>query len=464
MQSLGHIHVISCGIEKNAQTHISAHILSYIQEAEHIFASQSLLSRHALHIHAGTQHVHRITSKAKDDARHALALCREGKRVVVLASGDALYNGIGGTLLHLRTEEAMSFHPHITAFQALFHTLALPWSGVSLFSVHAQERIPVRRIAGEVFSLIYGGTQYPASHIAQALIDFQPQARHALAVLAECLGSEEERICVDTLEVLSRMSCHATSMLLVLPVSHYRYVLSGRHVKTCEHVCGHAAHQHCGHAPILPLGLPEDTYERDKNLITASDIRAVILARLRLPAWGTLWDIGAGSGSVGLEAAGLCPHLKVLALEQKEERLAHMHTNQHRMGVCNYHAIHTHAVDFLRHNIHDDADTVTHRYALPDTAYTRPDRIFIGGGGADIAHIIELCLAQLHPEGLLVVSAVTLESFYAIAQCAPESRVALSSIHIAHEQSIAREYHALKNQNTIYIFTFCPQNPHREAL
>lgn len=60
-------------------------------------------------------------------------------------------------------------------------------------------------------------------------------------------------------------------------------------------------------APILALGLPEEAFERENNLITASDVRAVILSRLRLPAWGTLWDVGAGSGSVGLEAAAPAP-------------------------------------------------------------------------------------------------------------------------------------------------------------
>ncbi len=442
MHKLGHIHVLSCGIEPI----LKENILQYLTKAEHIFASKALLALCAPYIKPATQQVHNITAKAREDARQALLLCNQGKEVVVLASGDALYNGIGGTLLSLRHKEAITFHPHITAFQALFHRLALPWSGVALFSVHAQEHIPVRRIASEPFSLTYGGTKYPASHIAQALIDFTPKAKNTLAILAERLGSEEEHICIDTLESIAHMSCHATSILLIVPPSHYGYVQA----TTPQGMAPPTA-------PILPLGLPESTYERENNLITASDVRAIILARLRLPAWGTLWDIGAGSGSVGLEAAGLCPHLTVLAIEQKEHRLAHIHANQSRMGVSNYHVYHANAVDFLQQRTQEKDTTEKTTSALSDRVYTQPDRIFIGGGGADIAYIIERSLALLHPEGILVVSAITLESFHAIAQCAPEHRVSLSSLQIAHEQKIAREYHALKNQNTIYIFTFSPQ-------
>ncbi len=441
MHKVGHIHVMSCGIELV----VNENIVQYLKNADHIFASPTLLSLYAPHTKPHEQQLHGITAKAREDAREALALCTQGKEVIVLASGDALYNGIGGTLLSLRQHEAMTFHPHLTAFQALFHKLALPWSDVALFSVHAQDRIPVRRIANEPFSLTYGGTKYPASSIAKALISFMPQAKNTLAVLAERLGSEEEHIYIDTLGELAKRTCHATSMLLVIPPSHYGYLQD----KAPQHDTIPAA-------PLLPLGLAESYYERENNLITASDVRAVILARLRLPAWGTLWDLGAGSGSIGLEAAALCPHLHVLAVEQKEHRMAHIHANQARMGVSNYHAHHGHALDFL-HQLSQPEDVIEQNTSLPHKSYLKPDRIFIGGGGADIAQIIERSLALLPPEGLLVVSAVTLESYHAIAQCAQEQRVSLSSIQVAHEQKIAGAYHTLKHQNTIYIFTFCPK-------
>ncbi len=437
----GHIHVISCGIAAT----LDDNILQYISHVDHIFASKALLSLYAQHFDPSKQQVHIIAAKARENARHALALCRKGEQIVVLASGDALYNGMGATLLSLRECEAITFHPHVTAFQVLFHKLALPWSDVALFSVHAQAHIPVRRIANEPFSVTYGGTNFPASSIAKAIIDFMPSAKNNLAVLAERLGTEDENIRINTLEALANTACHPTSILLTLPPSHYHYIQD----KLPQDFLIPSALA-ANTAPILALGLPEDNYEREDNLITASDVRAVILARLRLPKWGVLWDLGAGSGSVGLEAAALCPHLKVFAVEKNEKRLAHMHANQKSMGVVNYHLHHGNALDLLQNTAQANKESAV--------KLLQPDRIFIGGGGADIAQLIKLSLDSLNPEGLLVVSAVTLESFHAIAQCAPAQRIALSSIQMAHEEKIAGRYHTLKNQNTIYIFTFSNKN------
>ncbi len=441
MPQQGHIHIFSCGIENS----LHAHIIDHLAKATHIFASKALLELYAAHIDPTKQHCHCVAAKAREDASLALQLCREGEQVLILASGDALYNGIGGTLAALRRHEAMTFHPNITAFQALFHKLALPWSEVKLFSVHVKAHIPVRRIASEPFSLTYGGSTYPASSIAKALIDFHPKAKNTLAVLAQRLGSHEESIHIDRLEVLAQKSCHATSILLILPTKYLVYIqdaLLHESLAKVSHI-----------PPQLPLGLEEDFYERENNLITAPDVRAIILARLRLPLWGTLWDLGAGSGSVGLEAAALCPHMQVLALEQKKHRIDHMKANAAKMGVQNYHVQHTETMNFLN-KLNPDTQA--------QDALWCPDRIFIGGGGAQITQIITRSLALLPPEGLLVVSAVSLESFHTISACAPEHRLSLSSVQIAHEQSIAGKYHNLKNQNTIYIFTFSPKKQSRE--
>ena len=87
-------------------------------------------------------------------------------------------------------------------------------------------------------------------------------------------------------------------------------------------------------APILALGLPEEAFERENNLITASDVRAVILSRLRLPAWGTLWDVGAGSGSVGLERPPCARPSAYTASSATPERCAMIERNRLSMGIA----------------------------------------------------------------------------------------------------------------------------------
>ena len=327
----GRIDVVSCGVgfPKDAET------LGLIGRADVVFGSRALLG--ACPVEARLTRI--IGAKAREDAADALALCRAGRHVVVLASGDALYHGFGGTLSGMaRPDDAIVHHPGITAFQALFHRLGLPWQDARLFSAHSGEALPARAIAEAPLSVAYAGSRYPAHAIAQAVLKLHPASAERAAVIAERLGSPKERLFSGPLADLARTECGPTSILLLLP-NHWgcaphsvaRFALDARPGPRED-----APAVRSIPAPILTLGLPEEDYERENNLITASDVRAVILSRLRLPAWGTLWDIGAGSGSVGLEAAGLRPNLNVIGIERKPERGAIIERNRARLGVPNY--------------------------------------------------------------------------------------------------------------------------------
>ena len=329
----GRIDVVSCGIgfPKDAET------LGLIGRADVVYGSRALLA--ACPVEARLTRI--IGAKAREDAADALTLCRVGRHVVVLASGDALYHGFGGTLSGMaHPDDTIVYHPGITAFQALFHRLGLPWQDARLFSAHSGEALPARAIAEAPLSVAYAGSRYPAHAISQAVLKLHPASAGRAAVIAERLGSPEERLFSGPLADLARTECGPTSILLLLPTPWH----------CVPHTVARIAHDarpdsgihegspisHSIPAPILTLGFPEEDYERENNLITASDVRAVILSRLRLPAWGTLWDIGAGSGSVGLEAAGLRPNLNVVGIERKPERGAIIKRNRARLGVSNY--------------------------------------------------------------------------------------------------------------------------------
>ena len=295
---------------------------------------------------------------------------------------------------------------------------------------------------------------------------------------------------------LARTECGPTSILLALltpwhcvphtvaRIAHYARPDSGIHEGSPIF--------HSIPAPILTLGFPEEDYERENNLITASDVRAVILSRLRLPAWGTLWDIGAGSGSVGLEAAGLRPNLNVVGIERKPERGAIIERNRARLGVSNYtlhigdalELIHASSVDNRLSSPYGgtpaaqpphQSEVLGKRGEGPGEGEMRsllqkgslspspggsapslppPDRVFIGGGGRDLPELLAACMERMPPGGIMAASAVTLESFHALSAWSPDRRTGLCSLNIAHEQPIAGTSHHLKQQNTIYLFTF----------
>ena len=115
----GCIDVVSCGIgfPKDAET------LGLIGRADMVYGSRALLA--ACPVEARLTRI--IGAKAREDAADALTLCRVGRHVVVLASGDALYHGFGGTLSGMaHPDDTIVYHPGITAFQALFHRLGPP--------------------------------------------------------------------------------------------------------------------------------------------------------------------------------------------------------------------------------------------------------------------------------------------------------------------------------------------------
>ncbi len=422
------IHIISCGIHND----ISTQCQELIAKAHIIFGARSLLADLATRYNPDAEQ-HIIAAHAKDNAHEAIELASQGRSVVVLASGDALYHGFGGTLVkgldYLREQNVHNnnddvalisplpkciFHPHITAFQELFHKLGMPWSDAKLFSVHSgliKKSLPLRQLAENTLCVVYAGSRFTAADIAKHMITFLPESAHRPAVLAEYLGRQNEKIVCGILNDIASMECGPTSMLVLLP------------------------HDSCRALP-LALGLPEEEYERERNLITASDARAIILSRLRLPSLGLMWDIGAGSGSVGLEAASLRPELEVVAVERKAERAAMVEVNSQMLGITNHSCITGEAMPTMQ------------------SLAGNPDRIFIGGGGEDLCAILDLCMERLAPNGLMLVSSVTMESFTALYQWQSQYRRDVTTISIARESVIAGRYHHMRQQNTISLFTF----------
>lgn len=146
--------------------------------------------------------------------------------------------------------------------------------------------------------------------------------------------------------------------------------------------------------PQVLFGLPDATFEQrhpEKGLITKNEVRAVSLARMQLTAGSVVWDIGAGSGSVGLEAARLCRNGHVYAIEKNADDVAIVQRNRLALAISNHSLVHGKAPEGLQ----DWAD---------------PDAVFIGGSGGELAELIALILKRLKPQGWLVMNFVTIEN------------------------------------------------------
>jgi precorrin-6Y C5,15-methyltransferase (decarboxylating) len=140
--------------------------------------------------------------------------------------------------------------------------------------------------------------------------------------------------------------------------------------------------------PTTP-GLPDDAYETDGQL-TKSDVRAMSLARLAAVPGQQLWDIGAGSGSIGIEWMRTHPTCRAVAVEASAERAERIARNAARLGVPYLRVVRGRAPEVLSR--------------LPE-----PDAVFIGGG-LTAPGLVDACWAALPPGGRLVANAVTVES------------------------------------------------------
>lgn len=415
----GSLDVYSCG------TRTSVHVLEACKKYEHIYASDKVFAQLT-----GIQaELHSLLPAPRSVLLSAARLAEQGAKIAILSTGDSLYNGLGSSLISVISETwnlhslqdmaklpfTITFHPGITAFQALCHKTGIVWSDAELFCAHHSAIQPWRVLQART-AIIYAGLPLTASMLARKFCDFDPGCANRECVLAENLDTENEHIHICTLAEAAAMRTSPTSILVLMP---------------------------CGHRPRpLPLGLEDEKFCFENHCLTNRYVRPVVLSCLRLPSQGVLWDLGAGSGSVGLEAALLQKELKVCAVEQFPSRCSNIEVNAARLGVPN-----------LSLTMGDILATMP---SLP-----APDRIFVGGGGRDLPHILEQaleCLDAADPEARLVVTAITLETVAMLARFDKGECVEALSLDIAVRTPMSSSHYSyLTPANRIHIFTFRPR-------
>lgn len=331
------------------------------------------------------------------------------RKMVFLASGDPLCCGIGATLLRFVPAKRLRIFPGVTAFQKLFAELGQPWEKARFFSLHARRKeLPYREILRAPLCAIYGDAGRPASRIAQELIQAFPAAAGRPAAVGCNLGFPEEIVIRAPLSRIAK-SADATvslSVLALLPEEGFP-------------------------APELTLGLPDEHYSHYRNMITHPEIRAIVLSKLRLVP-GVMWDLGAGSGSVGIEAGGLCPGLEVHSVEKDPERHLELRNNIEAEGIPNLVACLGNAEDLLD--------------KLPP-----PNRIFIGGGGRDL---LEKSFERLLPGGILVMTGVMVETVSMMGAALADYRKELLTVNISRSSEITTGGFMFRAENPIAIAVY----------
>ena len=333
------------------------------------------------------------------------------KRITVLASGDALFFGIARLFLGRLPAEQLTILPNVTAAQTAASRLHLPWASLRTVTVHGRtDALPWRTILGAEGSVIYCDHHRTPAVVAGQLVQAWPAVANRPATIVANLGANE-RIEAGTLGELQASDCGGMSMLVLPPVPPpLRHQL-----------------------PPLPLGRDDATYAHQRGLITHPEIRAIVLSKLQVGP-GVLWDLGAGSGSVSVEAAGLCESLHVEAVEAKAERCDQIRDNATAAGCRHYHVTH--------------GDSLACLPDLPD-----PRAIFVGGGGAQVEAIVTAAWARLLPGGNLVVAAIMEQTKLALQATLPTVPRDLLEIAVRRATPLGTGT-MLKPDNPVSLFIF----------
>jgi precorrin-6Y C5,15-methyltransferase (decarboxylating) len=301
-------------------------------------------------------------SAALDRIDHAR---KRGERVVVLADGDPLFFGIGAALVERFGREALHFTPGVSAVQAACARIGLAWNDLPVVSLHGRsDSGPVMAaLASKGRAAVYTDNENTPASVARLLLE-RGLGTAAIWVLEE-LGGAGERV--------RRFSPAEAAQGEYSPLNLAIIEVSA--------------------PPNGPpvLGREDAAYEKREGLITKWPTRACALAMLRLTRDGVLWDVGAGCGSVGIEACALMPLGRVFAVERDPERHGFIRENISRYGAWQVKAVKGEAPEAFT--------------GLPD-----PDRVFVGGSlGRGTAALAEAC-RRLKPGGRIVANTVLLGS------------------------------------------------------
>ena len=277
--------------------------------------------------------------------------------VCVLASGDPGFFGIVRVLSERVGRERLDVYPAVSSVSLAFARLGLPWDDALVVSAHGRALgAAVSSIGPEVRKVaVLTGPDAPPEDVGAKLIALG--ACFDRATVCSSLGEPGETVEEMTLDELAAGSFDHRSVVILLRGG------------------GVAAN------PTTTWGRPESAYLHSAGMITKSEVRAIVLARFALPLTGVLWDEGAGSGSVGIEAAALAPGLSVVAFERSSQSCEHVKANALAAGV---------AVQVI-------AGTAPATF----DGLTDPDRVFVGGGGIDV---LDAALERLRPDGVVVAT------------------------------------------------------------
>jgi len=336
------------------------------------------------------------------------------RRMVVLASGDPDFYGIAGYLTGKLGKGIVEIIPNLSAMQLAFARIKESWEDAVFVSVHAR---PIGDIVEAVRSNhkigIFTDEKHTPATIAGMLLEHG--VRGYRAYVCQDLGTRKERVIATDLYHLKRKRFSPLNILILL-----------REKPETE--------------PRQILGIPEASFHRRRNgLITKHEVRAVSLAKLAITESSIVWDIGAGSGAISIEASSLARKGHIYAIEKNDADVDIIRKNLRKFHVPNVEVVQAFAPEGLG--------------KLPD-----PTAVFIGGSGGGMEEILDLVCRRIKPGGRIVINVVALENLGAAVNALKARGFVpdVTLVNVARSTKVA-ELTRFEALNPVFVVTGVPE-------
>ncbi|TXK96699.1 cobalamin biosynthesis bifunctional protein CbiET [Methylococcaceae bacterium HT1] len=410
------------GVLDNGLTGLSSPALNALKNADVVIAATRVLKLFSSSINsAEVKDLTGQLGKVPIWINHALA---EKKKVVVLATGDPLCHGIASFLSKKLGAEKLDIIPNISSIQLAFASIGMAWQDAKICSVHNKDAGEWQTGSGAEHGF-YVLLQTINQHDKLAILTSPENnpARIARMLIMENMSD------LFTMVVVENLLCADEKIFQGLSIAELaKQNFNGNDVVILSRLEAKK--------PELLFGYADDAFKQrkpDKGLITKREVRAVSLARMQLTAASIVWDIGAGSGSVGIEAAKLCPKGHIYAVEK---------------NVTDFAIASENARDFALHNY----TLIENKAPLGMENWPSPNAVFIGGSGGELAELITLCLEKLQANGWLVMNFVTLENLSTALEALKQSGADwdITQIQASRSQPILH-MNRMRAENPVWI-------------
>ena len=332
----------------------------------------------------------------------------QGKNVVVIASGDPMWFGIGATLGRRYGPNAIKIIPSPSAFSLVAARLVWPLADIECLTVHGRDldRVKAFFMQGNRLIILTNDGQTP-NQLAKLLRE-AGFSRSFITVFSH-LGATDEGHFEGTASDWGHEDIPDLNTVAIECIADE------------------------GLQPIARIpGLSDEAFEHDGQL-TKREVRAITISSLAPMPGQMLWDIGAGCGSIGIEWLRGTLNARAIAVERNMDRLGMINRNALALGVPELKVVF--------------GEALTEIIGLP-----APDAVFIGGGVTSDG-LLEYCWQNLRPNGRLVANSVTFEGEQRLFEVRQKLGGDLNKIDISRAQTVGgfSSWQALKSVTQLKI-------------